>query len=263
MTDLLAAALRLAAYGWPVFPCRPGSKEPATAHGFRDATTDPEWIRAWWRRDPSANIGIPTGAPGPDVLDVDVKPGGDGYGALERLKRTGLCAGALAMVATRNGGLHLYYRGTSQPTRGLRGLYVDFKAAGGYVLAPGSTVPADPWVTESRSGAPLGAYTALESRADGRSFDWPAAERLLTPPRPAPRPTGHAYMTGGIDGLARWLAGEQEGNRNHALFWAACRALADGADDLAPLADAAVSIGLGEVEINRTISSARRRVGAA
>ncbi len=35
---LLDQALAFAGHGWPVFPCQPGSKEPATRHGFRDAT---------------------------------------------------------------------------------------------------------------------------------------------------------------------------------------------------------------------------------
>ena len=41
MTDAtLRQALAFAARGWPVFPCQPGQKIPATRHGFRDATTD-------------------------------------------------------------------------------------------------------------------------------------------------------------------------------------------------------------------------------
>ena len=32
-------ALAYARHGWPVFPCQPGGKEPATRHGFLDATT--------------------------------------------------------------------------------------------------------------------------------------------------------------------------------------------------------------------------------
>lgn len=32
--------LEYAARGVPVFPCRVGAKEPATANGFKDATTD-------------------------------------------------------------------------------------------------------------------------------------------------------------------------------------------------------------------------------
>jgi Bifunctional DNA primase/polymerase, N-terminal len=31
-------------YSWPVFPCLPEEKIPATAHGFRDATTDEQHI---------------------------------------------------------------------------------------------------------------------------------------------------------------------------------------------------------------------------
>ena len=41
----LGQALDYARRGWPVFPCRDGSKEPATRHGFKDATTDPGTIR--------------------------------------------------------------------------------------------------------------------------------------------------------------------------------------------------------------------------
>src|SRR6266542_926058 len=64
-------ALAYASHGWPVFPCQPGGKEPATRHGFHDATTSPDRIRSWWRRQPAANLAIATGRPGPDVLDID------------------------------------------------------------------------------------------------------------------------------------------------------------------------------------------------
>ena len=78
MTDdpTLRQALAYARRGWPVFPCRPGQKVPATRHGFRDATTDPEQITGWFGRDPDRNVAIATGAPGPDVLDVDVHGAG-------------------------------------------------------------------------------------------------------------------------------------------------------------------------------------------
>src|SRR5258708_5584255 len=46
-------ALAYASHGWPVFPCLPGAKEPATRHGFRDATTDPDQIMSWWKRHPA------------------------------------------------------------------------------------------------------------------------------------------------------------------------------------------------------------------
>ena len=77
----MARALAYARRGWPVFPCQPGRKEPDTPHGFKDATTDPGRITAWWTAVPGRNVAIATGAPGPDVLDVDVRPGGSGYPA--------------------------------------------------------------------------------------------------------------------------------------------------------------------------------------
>ena len=89
MTDaILRQALAYAARGWPVFPCQPGRKIPATTHGYRDATTDERQITEWFTRHPGRNLAIATGAPGPDVLDVDQHgPAGNGFGAFARLRR--------------------------------------------------------------------------------------------------------------------------------------------------------------------------------
>lgn len=96
--ELLKAALRYRSAGWPVFRCQPGKKIPVDGSaGFKDATTDLAKIRAWWRSDPY-NVAIPTGTATADVLDVDVKPDGSGWAAFSRLKRSGLLAGARAMV---------------------------------------------------------------------------------------------------------------------------------------------------------------------
>jgi len=54
-SPMLAHALRYAAMGWPVFPLQ-GKKPIAGSHGFKDATTDPDKIRSWWRLN--YNIGI-------------------------------------------------------------------------------------------------------------------------------------------------------------------------------------------------------------
>ena len=40
MSDRQDAAVRYARAGWPVFPCKPDAKEPATKHGVLDAETD-------------------------------------------------------------------------------------------------------------------------------------------------------------------------------------------------------------------------------
>ena len=240
-----AAALAYAAAGWPVFPCKPDQKAPDTAHGFKDATTEPAVIRAWWSADGRRNVAIATGAPGPDVLDVDVKPDGSGFAAFNRLKRAGLLTGARALVRTPSGGLHAYYAGTCQPSGRLVRDFLDFKASGGYVLAPPSVVGGRP-------------YELLDHRggADGR-LDWQAVSRLLEPPTPPARPRGRS--AGDLGKLAAWVAALKEGNRNGGLFWAACRATEAGHDDLDDLVAAAVTAGLAEAEARRTVASAARR----
>jgi len=250
----LARALAYAARGWPVFPCCPGRKDPDTPHGFKDATTDPDAITAWWTALPARNVAIATGAPGPDVLDVDVRPGGSGYHALSRLRGAGLLQPPLAAVATPSGGLHLYYLGTSQPSGRLPAQHLDYKATGGYVLAPPSAVGGKPY-------RPLPPPPARGDRTAAPWLDWSAITSLLTPAQPSirnVRAPGHAD-TGR---LAAWVAQLPEGNRNAGLFWAACRAAEAGHPAaLDTLADAARACGLGEREIARTITSARRSAG--
>ena len=116
MTDAtLRQALTFAACGWPVLPCQPGQKIPATRHGVRDATTDPGQITAWFGRHPDWNLAIATGAPGPDVLDVDQHgDAGNGYAAFRQLRTAGLLNGARAYVRTPSGGLHAYFHGSDQ-----------------------------------------------------------------------------------------------------------------------------------------------------
>jgi hypothetical protein len=243
----LAAALRYSSAGWPVFPCEPGAKTPATAHGFKDATTDPAVIRSWWRNTPY-NVAIATGVPGPDVLDVDNKDGGSGWAALNRLKAAGLVSGARCVVRTRSGGLHLYFAGTSQRnTAGIGGAALDFRGQGGYVLAAPSMVGGS-------------AYKVIAHRAPtGAAFQLGAARRLLDPPK-SPAVRRATVKARGLGGLARWVAAQPEGKRNAALFWAACRAIEGGHDDLEPLAQAAEQSGLSADEVRRTIESAKRRV---
>ena len=54
-------AVELAAAGFAVLPLRARSKEPACPHGCKDATTDEDTLRAWWRRMPDANVAVATG----------------------------------------------------------------------------------------------------------------------------------------------------------------------------------------------------------
>ena len=245
--DMLHQALIYASRGWPVFPCQPGQKIPATWHGYRDATTDPDRIAAWFSLLPRWNLAIATGAPGPDVLDVDQHgKAGNGFAALERLRRAGLLDGASACVRTPRGGLHIYFAGTSQHNGHLVGQHVDFRSAGGYILAPPSRVDGRP-------------YRLIKTLDGQGSLDWAAVAGQLQPQRQQDRPEARHTMDHDVSRLARWVARQAKGNRNAGLFWAASRALeADPAADLSPLADAARQAGLADPEITRTLDSARK-----
>jgi hypothetical protein len=245
----LRHALGYARRGWPVFPCVPGEKNPATRHGYRDATTEERQITAWFGRGPDWNLAIATGAPGPDILDVDEHgPAGNGFAALARLRDAGLLDGATAYVRTPSGGLHAYFDGSGQRNGHLPGSHLDFRSAGGYVLAPPSHIGGKP-------------YQLLQEPGGRGGLDWDAVTRLLQPQHPhqqrtqprQPQASGHDLRA-----LARWVAAQHEGNRNAGLFWAANRALeADPAADLSPLAAAARQAGLADPEITRTLNSAR------
>jgi antirestriction protein ArdC len=148
-----------AAHGWPVFPCRPGGKEPATRHGFLDATTDPDLVAWWWKRQPDANVAVATGQPGPDVLDVDQHgEAGSGFAALNRLKRAGLVEGASAIVSTPSGGLHLYFAGSAGRTgAGRADLYQQVTDRITAALEAGTIPWRQPWTT------PAGRPTSLST----------------------------------------------------------------------------------------------------
>jgi hypothetical protein len=248
MTDAtLHQALAYARRGWPVFPCLPGRKIPATRHGFRDATTDEQQIKDWFGRGRDWNLAIATGTPGPDVLDIDQHgPAGNGYAAFNRLRRARLVDGAAAYVRTPAGGMHAYFTGTDQHNGRLPGHHLDFRSTGGYIVAPPSQVDSRPYHVIAKSG--------------GRgTLNWDAVTRQLDRQRqPHPlqlRPARSLDLTH----LARWVASQPEGNRNAGLFWAANRALdTDRAADLSPLAVAARQAGLGDKEIAQTLDSARR-----
>ena len=246
MTDMLRQALAYARHGWPVFPCLPGQKIPATQHGYQDATTDEQQITEWFGRGFTWNLAIATGAPGPDVLDVDQHgPAGNGYPAFAKLQRAGLIDGAAAYVWTPAGGMHAYFTGSHQHNGRLPSHHLDFRSRGGYIPAPPSQIDGNPY--------------RLIAKPDGRGgLDWAAVTALLEPQRHQQPPAPAQDPDRALGELARWVASQPEGNRNSGLYWAANRALdADPAADLSPLA-AARQAGLDEPEITRTLDSARK-----
>ncbi len=139
---LLTAALDYAGRGWHVFPCH-RDKTPATMHGVKDATTDPDRIRRWWTGQPNASIGVACGPAGLVVIDVDVEKGG--FASWQRLKAAhGIDDGTLTSI-TGGGGRHLLYRAPAgfrgRNSAGKLGPGVDVRADGGYIIAPPSGHP--------------------------------------------------------------------------------------------------------------------------
>ena len=248
------AAHRMADAGWPILPCEPGGKRPACEHGFLDATTDHRQIQRWWREDPRFNLGIATGAPGPDVLDVDVHKDGSGYGPLRELKQADLVPAPKAIVRTPSGGAHLYYRGSSQRNGHLEGKHLDYRGTGGYVVGPGSRIA-------QRT------YEVVQRQPSSATFNWAAAKELLDPQperQPFKPPERDGDRPRDLSHLPGWVASQPEGNRNHGLFWASCRAVEAGdTATLDSLANAARAAGLDEREIGRTIASAQQAAGRA
>jgi hypothetical protein len=249
----LRQALAYARHGWPVFPVVPGEKIPATPRGFKDATTGQAQIRAWWATHPGRNIGIATGHPGPDVIDVDQHgQAGNGFAAWNRARRAGLAARPMAIVRTPSGGMHAYYTGTGQRSATIASQHLDFRAAGGYVVAPHSTVGGRPYVVVQRTpGTATVDFGAIRQLLD------PQPERQ--PWQPPPQLRGGAQQN--LDHLIRAMGEHREGDyRNAYLFWAANRILDHNQPDrLEELAAAAVASGLPRREVDRTIRSAQQQ----
>lgn len=140
-------ALAYIKHGWAVFPCVPNSKVPLTRNGFKDASKSEDQVREWWSKNPEANISIATGQISDiAVVDIDVKNGARGRESLNLLD--GIIPTLTAN--TPSGGWHYWYAPPG-PIRSRNGLLpgIDFKADGGYVLAPGSEIDGKlyQWVT--------------------------------------------------------------------------------------------------------------------
>lgn len=133
-----------ASRGVPIFPCRAAAsggrkaKSPLTPHGFKDASCDIETLRSWWRTNPGALIGLPTGD-GLTVVDIDVKKG-DGHASALSLGLPATFTVRTMTPAPDDPGVfgeHRYYSDTGDTgcTTDLVP-FVDVRGRGGYVIAP-------------------------------------------------------------------------------------------------------------------------------
>lgn len=136
---LMLHALRYAADGFHVFPCRPNGKEPMGSlvpNGCLDATTDANTIKEWWTKCPNANIGMATGLKsGLAVVDLD---GIEGVMSGYRLQLSS------SVTALTGNGKQLFYADTGGKLRNsVKKIApgVDTRGAGGYVVVSPSHHP--------------------------------------------------------------------------------------------------------------------------
>jgi hypothetical protein len=141
--SMLDSALEIARRGWPVFPCNPVNKRPLTQRGFKDATTDENITRQWWRDWPNAMIGVPMGeASGVFCVDLDRKEdGADGIATWNDLVNANSACPETRQHITPSTGMHLVFLHEA----GVRNIPlnkiapgIEVKGEGGYIVVPPS-----------------------------------------------------------------------------------------------------------------------------
>jgi hypothetical protein len=141
MNQFLEAALRYSRLGWHIFPLAPGQKVPITKHGVKDATTDANQIRAWWKQWPNANVAVACGPEsGVYVIDIDVTEAGDvnGYKSMKEFPPLPITVAQ----ETPRGGSHAFYRASDPPAN--RNSFrpgIDVRGKGYYVVLAPSVHP--------------------------------------------------------------------------------------------------------------------------
>ena len=234
LRSLRKRALWYAHRGWPVFPLRPGDKRPLTHHGFRDASTDPQVVHAWWTATPEANIGIATGFAF-DVFDIDwLDKHGRPTQAVELwpvLRDSGELPDIHGVALTARSGLHLFLEpsGTGNLAGHHRGSAfsgLDYRGRGGYIVAPPSrypdgrgwswVVPPSPRITNQAdypNGEPVPAPEPGSAQAELFAVAAPPPA-LRRPPRTIARAADPLFERPRGSGIRdRWLVGGMDIDR--------------------------------------------------
>lgn len=276
--DKKKAALWYAKFNWHVFPCLPNGKQPLTPNGFKDGSTDPEVIAAWWEKWPDANVGLACEMS--DVIALDGDP--TRYDDASRALLNDLSKDwPAARQSTPSDGIHLIYtlpageqlsnsRGTLPPG-------IDVRVNGYILLAPSVVVyKGDDAVTKGVEDGFVGRYRWLD-RPD-EVVPQPLPEHVLamlkmkpepvrTAPIALPPSNGHyqgaeRYAAAALEKELDALARTPEGGRNEQLNKSAFslgQLVAGGALDEMEVAQkletVARAIGLDEREVKRTIQS--------
>jgi hypothetical protein len=112
-------------------------RTPLTEHGYQNASTEPNVIKAWWRRYPFSD---PAWALPEDVVavDLDRKSGRDGVRDFARLDGHNPHDIETPSASTPSGGMHLFYAAARryQNLVRLQGCAIDIRSRGGCVILP-------------------------------------------------------------------------------------------------------------------------------
>lgn len=274
MATFLDVAMPLVQAGYTVIPCLP-DKRPCIS--WKDiASTDEAQIREWAKSYSQPVAGVLTGSrSGVWVVDVDVpKKDGDDDGrkTLDSWQKVHGSLPKTFTVETPSGGLHLYFQmpkdGDVRNSVKQAAPGIDVRGTGGYVIAPGSTLP------DGRQ------YRIVSNEPPVLAPDWllNLARRIQQPTKSGQAPGSMPTIPVMLDAEAarKWalagLAAEcgkvhsaQEGERNGTLNTAALKVfqlVAGGSlsevEAYNALLAAAYACGLPENEARATIESGRK-----
>lgn len=159
---ILDQAIALAEQGFHIIQLRSGDKRPQKEGKFIDQATRDPMVLTTWFWDGTHNIGIATEKFGDDeallVVDVDKKGKKNGYTRIVELELEGKDFPLTMEGATPTGGRHIIYRVPAAVRQGVDvlGDGLDTRSHGGYIVAPGSRVPAGEYYLD-RFSAPVAA----------------------------------------------------------------------------------------------------------
>lgn len=255
--SIIKHALDYAREGYKVFPCK-RNKKPLTPNGFKSATTDLSQVDAWWKENPWASIGMPTGPTNNIwVLDVDCPVG---PATLDRLIRTYGPLPTTREQRTGGGGFQLFFRWPAgldiRNSAAALGPGLDVRGNGGYVIVPPSGHPSGGtyrWASDT----PIlyAPEWILNLIAKGKEHAPPPGGKMILRECSS---YGQAALAAELGRLAIAAPGERNHTLNRASF-ALGQLVAGGElseqEVLTGLSDAAARCGLSEKETQLTIQS--------
>jgi putative DNA primase/helicase len=264
--SFLARAAALATLGFSVFPLHVRGKKPLIDKWGRwqDERAGKAQLLEWARKWPDANVAIATGpVSGIVVLDLDTAEGEE--------KATLLGVPLTPCVRTGKG-CHFYFRCNDFFLRNFAGKLpgIDLRAAGGYVVGPGSVHPSRAlyeWVLtpdQLRFANPPSWLFALAKEPSQPAPNGTIVTNVKSPKTSSARSNSEisAYAQKAFDEETARVRSAIEGARNHTLncaSFALGQLIAGGelSDEMVrpALLDAAQAVGLGERETRGTIES--------